>query len=341
MERRERNRCLDFIKGLACIGVVFMHCTFPYPYGQVISFICKFAVPIFFMTSGYYAYNMDTQHVADSLKRKIKHILIILLCSEGLYCLIACISLGLKGKFEYWGNMLTLKKVALAIFFNASIYNGTLWFLYALLFGYILLYVINHFKGYRLAYTIVPVILLGHIILRTVLKKMNVEWYDVMYFRNAIFYALPMILLGNLIKRYEEKCCEVSNNRCITAIIGGIIITFIEYFLSRQVLDFYCGTLITAYFLFIFALKNMKTPFVPVIEKIGCNLSLWVYIMHTACITFSDECLAYWNIQNHVIIQWIRPFWCLGITLVLALTLQCLKKKIGAHINLRILSKTA
>ena len=59
MEVKKRNRCLDFMKGLACIGVVFMHCSFPYPYGQVISFVFKFAVPIFFMVSGYYTYNED------------------------------------------------------------------------------------------------------------------------------------------------------------------------------------------------------------------------------------------------------------------------------------------
>lgn len=52
---KHRNCLLDAIKGLACFAVVFMHVKFPGNLGGVITIISSFAVPVFFMTSGFYA----------------------------------------------------------------------------------------------------------------------------------------------------------------------------------------------------------------------------------------------------------------------------------------------
>ena len=42
---KQYNYCLDFIKGLACIFVVFMHCEFPGKAGTVVQAISRFCVP--------------------------------------------------------------------------------------------------------------------------------------------------------------------------------------------------------------------------------------------------------------------------------------------------------
>lgn len=52
---RDRNQLLDFLKGLGCIGVIFIHIPFPGVTGKIISKISQFAVPVFFMITGYYA----------------------------------------------------------------------------------------------------------------------------------------------------------------------------------------------------------------------------------------------------------------------------------------------
>lgn len=52
-----KNRCLNFFKGLGCIFVIFIHFPFPGEIGRIISGLARFAVPLFFMISGYYAYN--------------------------------------------------------------------------------------------------------------------------------------------------------------------------------------------------------------------------------------------------------------------------------------------
>lgn len=56
MEKKQYNYCLDFIKGIACIFVVFMHCEFPGILGTAVQAISRFCVPFFFMISGYFCF---------------------------------------------------------------------------------------------------------------------------------------------------------------------------------------------------------------------------------------------------------------------------------------------
>ena len=41
------NIMLNFLKGLACIGVVFIHITFPGKVGEIIKYASAYGVPIF------------------------------------------------------------------------------------------------------------------------------------------------------------------------------------------------------------------------------------------------------------------------------------------------------
>ena len=54
---KKYNYCLDFIKGIACIFVVFFHCSFPGIMGMSIAAVGRFAVPFFFMVSGYFCFS--------------------------------------------------------------------------------------------------------------------------------------------------------------------------------------------------------------------------------------------------------------------------------------------
>ena len=53
---KQYNFCLDFIKGVACVFVVFMHCEFPGIMGIVVQAVSRFSVPLFFMVSGYFCF---------------------------------------------------------------------------------------------------------------------------------------------------------------------------------------------------------------------------------------------------------------------------------------------
>ena len=44
----QRNYFLNFLKGIGCIGVVFIHIRFQGEFGRAIHKLAQFAVPVFF-----------------------------------------------------------------------------------------------------------------------------------------------------------------------------------------------------------------------------------------------------------------------------------------------------
>ena len=64
--QKETNVKLDLLKGCACIGVVFIHVSFPGTFGQIVNYISTFAVPVFYMIAGYFAWGKGT----DTVKRR-------------------------------------------------------------------------------------------------------------------------------------------------------------------------------------------------------------------------------------------------------------------------------
>lgn len=80
--KHQRNTCLDLIKGVACIFVVFMHCEFPGVFGIFVQSIARFCVPFFFMVSGYYCYRGDGD---VDYGKKLRHIVWFTLAASLFY----------------------------------------------------------------------------------------------------------------------------------------------------------------------------------------------------------------------------------------------------------------
>lgn len=51
---KKRWNSIDCIKGLACIAVVLIHYNFTGVLGISIKTFCRFAVPVFFITAGFF-----------------------------------------------------------------------------------------------------------------------------------------------------------------------------------------------------------------------------------------------------------------------------------------------
>ena len=55
-KQKQYNYNLNFIKGIACIFVVFMHCDFPGIMGTAVQVVSRVGVPFFFMVSSYFCF---------------------------------------------------------------------------------------------------------------------------------------------------------------------------------------------------------------------------------------------------------------------------------------------
>ena len=72
---RQQNNCINFIKGCACFGILYMHTSYDFFVSSILTCLFRFAVLIFFMISGYYCFNNDRMLVEQKMPKKIKHIL--------------------------------------------------------------------------------------------------------------------------------------------------------------------------------------------------------------------------------------------------------------------------
>ena len=98
-QNKQYNYCIDFLKGIACIFVVFMHCEFPGLTGIAVQAVSRFCVPFFFMVSGYFCFNPLLQQIDHQrasflqkqnnnlsvIKKKVTHVARITLYASLFY----------------------------------------------------------------------------------------------------------------------------------------------------------------------------------------------------------------------------------------------------------------
>ena len=77
--KKQRNYSLDLLKFISSFLIVCIHFKISGKTGELITIIARFAVPVFFMVSGYYSYNDDEHHIKNKILN-IKYIKIIFLC---------------------------------------------------------------------------------------------------------------------------------------------------------------------------------------------------------------------------------------------------------------------
>ena len=148
--KKQYNYCMDFLKGIACIFVVFIHVKFPGDFGQAVQAVARFAVPFFFMVSGYYCYRKDYQGVKGGGK-KIWHVLKITFFAYLFYIVVALLDNWLLGGSKSFNFSLS-HIIRVLLFSVPSNVPGQLWFMIALLEVYIIYFFVEILHARKLAY---------------------------------------------------------------------------------------------------------------------------------------------------------------------------------------------
>lgn len=81
-----RNRTLDMVKAISAYAVVLLHVHFPGNAGIIANVLARFAVPVFFMVSGYFCFRGDDTEFVRTGK-KIRHVLKLMLVAFPVCCL--------------------------------------------------------------------------------------------------------------------------------------------------------------------------------------------------------------------------------------------------------------
>ena len=194
----KRNRTIDFLKGISALGVVLVHFQFPGVLGKALCSIGTAGVVFFFLLSGYFAFSEDDTVSCKNVIKRFRRNLNITLIAVAIYFIISAIRFAVMGDFLIWiknflNPIVYLRMIVLGDF--EVILADPLWFMPALLYSYLILYCIHRFKLIKIAYILLPFLLILRIVMETYTNSFGVDWH---LSGNFLVGALPTMLLGIL-----------------------------------------------------------------------------------------------------------------------------------------------
>lgn len=315
MELSNRNRMLDLLKGFACIGVVFIHVTFPGLVGKIFSKAGAFAVPIFFLIAGFYAFNKQEKTIKQRLLKIIKIFIFAYIIFALNDLLFVAKNENLLTWFSRNFNLITPIKY---IVFCSIGFAIPLWYLIAQIETYIFwIYVIRK-KKESLIIKFIPVLFVAQVLLTTLCETMGLSWsWKINFVTRSLVWFVSGYYIASLPK---DKIQKINIWYLLFGMIMGLVIIFIPTF-SKCYINFSCvGYIPLSISLFLIALRNPELSICRPIEFLGSTLSLWVYIFHVpvdSMLVLICKNIFAMNIEAAVF-QWIKPVIVLIITIIFA-----------------------
>lgn len=318
MEKVQKNNLLNFFKLIASFFVIFIHCKFPGFIGDFIETIARFAVPFFFIISGYYVYDNSYEKITLKIKKLIK-ILFFLLFAYFIFDVFLFVTIKNMTFIDFSKQVFNKDNLILFLIFNnTSTIASHLWFIPALICSYIILLVFYNKKNNLMnIFMWVPIISIP-------LSMFLINYFEYNIFRNWFFVGLPLLSIGYYIKSKEKYLKKFSNKSLYLLSCLSILILFAERLIMKLIfqnkLDFYFGSLFLSIFLFIYCIKNSK--YSNKIINISNDYSSNIYYYHYLIYLIFDN-FVFVNCTS-IICRWIYPFAVLSISLLTSIIINCL-----------------
>lgn len=340
-EKKQRNYSLDFLKIISAFMIVCIHFKFSGSVGEVAVIIGRFAVPVFFMISGYYSYNVDCRKI----KNKILHIAKIYFCALVLYFCFNIAVFIYAGQYReaiwYASTYFRIRYVLTAVLFNESLTAMHLWFMGALIYSYLIQYFIVRMNiKDRIVYVASGVLLMiniafgvGPSVFGIPLPAFLAKNYIL---RNFLFLGFPLFAFGQLLRKKEDSVLNGVKNYHIAILI---IIAVVEAFVMRGIAwkkDLYAGSLLMGFALFVIALKMKNKTYNPKILAVF-NTSTNVYLIHIMV----GDIMGMTPLGRVQFYQSAEPVFVFGISVIVALIINrigSIKKKNNNKAQSRLMS---
>lgn len=284
---------------LASFLVVFIHVPFYGLFGEIVKLYARIAVPIFFMTSGYFCYENDSK----SILRRIKKIFLILVFTSCIYnisnLILGFSSEGVNGIYTYFEQFKNIEEWIKLLLFNKPFSATRLWFLFALIYVYLVQILINKYSvSYRIILFLSVSGILIHLLCGIVLPYYG---FSVPSFlcRNFLFFGYPFFAIGLLFRRSEDQICSISNKKLFMGLIAGCCLSLSPLFYST-VAQFSVGTLFLVFVIFIYSLKLSSLNYSSWLIHLS-KCSLGIYILHRPVATVIGKLLSFLPGLNHTI----------------------------------------
>lgn len=304
MEKQNVNIKLNLLKGFACISVVFIHITFPGIFGQVVKKACAFAVPIFYMIAGYYAWGKGT----EVIKRRLDKIIKIFLYAYTLFFLFQVVYAAMNHQLSIWfSENFNWNTPIKYIWFCTIDFALPLWYLIAMAEIYIVWYFIVKNRKESIVLKFIPVLFVLQIVLTSYCETMQLAWF---WKINFLTCAMPWFLFGYYMHTSNaDKFRNMASNKLIFFIVVGCFISIIPTILDLPIKFNEIGYIPYVFGVFTICLKNQRNSVCKIIEYIGEKLSLNIYVFHVligSMLNFICSKIFGLNVNGNIWL-WCRP----------------------------------
>lgn len=275
---KQKNNTLELLKLFASYMVVFIHVIFSGYIGVAVETLARFAVPFFFLISGFYSYGISVQKIRIRIK-KILTLTVFAIISYTVFKVLLLLSNGgWNDVLEYFGNYADFFTLIKLFVFNVPVHLEYLWYLYAMIYVYaIFLFVTKYHISDKVIFTVSFSILILHILSGEVCSVFGILLPG-MLIRNFAAIGIPFFATGLFVKKYQDKFFRVSNTLILLSIAIGVLVSiFSRYFFEKK--EVYIGSLFVLFSLVCVFIKysNIRYPkFLMALE--GC--STYIYIFH-------------------------------------------------------------
>ena len=319
---KSKNVKLNLLKGFACIGVVFIHVVFPGKTGQILVYASQYAVPIFFMIAGYYAFKKGYEVILRRLIKIVKIFIFAYLLTLLYYMIVPALHHTLDDWLILNFNWKTPIKYLCFCTIDFAIH---LWYLIAMIEIYIFWLLFVRKGKEKGTVKIFPILFILHILLTSYCETMNLDWF---WKVNFITRGLSWFLLGYYLHTPKSKSIrDFSSVKLWILVVIGCLISIIPVAFNLKFKFNVIGYIPFALGLFVLTLKEPGRSICKPIEFIGENLSLFIYIFHPLVRDALNTVLAKvgLNIYNNVFL-WVKPIIVLLITILLSYIFYLRKK---------------
>lgn len=323
---KTKNDCLNVWKGIAAFAVVLIHCTLPGVPGEIIKGIARFAVPLFFLISGYFAYGREDA----VLRRREIHILRLYMGAVAVYYLWAAIRYFLSQRtFAQMGAELFPdggRTVSDLLFFNRIAMAPHLWFMGTLVYCYLFYRLLARKRLEERAYLLIPVLLAANLLLGEGRGLTGIA-VPVRWIRSFWLTGFPFFLWGSWFAcREKQGRLQLHRGAGMALVAGGMLLSSVECLWSGYD-ELYVGSILTAGGLFSLALAFADLGKGSLLARIGERDSANIYLWHMLLRNFAALAFLMAGVYETMACQLLMPFLVGAASTALAELMYRRKKK--------------
>jgi len=334
---KSRLLLLDRVKLLASFFVVFIHCHFYGYFGVAVKAASRFAVPFFFLCSGYFLYNNEPAKI----RNKLFHILRLYLASLAVYILYDAAKLFVEGDspsvIDYLHSFWEINTVLKWLLFNEHSPGVHLWYLHAMIYVYSIHYFIAKKRiPDRLIFGSSVVLICLHLLIWHLLLTFRSTAFVPSTFlvRNFFFSGYPMVGLGMLLRKYQTRIPVMKGSTLLFIVAIGTALSIASRTLVGDK-SVPLGAILVASSLLIYSIQPHPDAKLRM-RKAGL-LSTYIYILHPIVISSVGFLASRLGVPSASILWMnVKPFIVCFVSMVAAWFIVALENCLRIHSMKRI-----